>query len=95
MLTANQSAVMQTTNVAMVKLRSIEVQYFAQFFASIGTQSAIVAGIVVTGIPRMFLTENDRHYTKGYWLTITCASLTSLAALLFVCTLQSMDKDWP
>jgi hypothetical protein len=50
MIKANQAAVINQANVAMVQLRSAEIQYFSTFFSSFGTQAAIVGGFAVSAL---------------------------------------------
>ena len=55
MLRADQTAVLNRANVAIIGLRSAEVKYFDTFFVSFGTQSAIIAGFLCSGLDTLLL----------------------------------------
>jgi hypothetical protein len=53
MLKAEQSAVVQQANVDVVSLRQAEINYFALFFSSFGTQAALIAGFIVNSVSQV------------------------------------------
>jgi hypothetical protein len=50
MLKADQAAIIQQANMAMVSLRTAEIQYFGTFFSSFGTQAAILGGFGINAL---------------------------------------------
>ncbi len=50
MLKAEQAAVVHQANVDIVTLRQAEINYFALFFTSFGTQAALIAGFIVNSV---------------------------------------------
>lgn len=50
MLKTEQAAIIQNANNQIANLRSMETQYFQNFFSSFGTQAAIVASFIMCAL---------------------------------------------
>ena len=50
MLKAEQSALVQEANQQLIAIRQAELDYFQNFYGIFGTQSALIAGFVVSAL---------------------------------------------
>lgn len=50
MFQAQQNAVVQEANIALVKIRFMEIEYFTNFFSQFGTQCFVLAGFICGSI---------------------------------------------
>lgn len=84
MYQANQRAVMQTANMALINIRTAEVQYFSTFFSDFATQASIVAGAIVGAVSQTPGYQNSAAYIfKFSYFTFSAAALiVSLQCLL-------------
>jgi hypothetical protein len=89
MYQANQQALNQTTNISLIDIRQTEINYFANFFASFGTQcfflTAVLAGSV-SQTPSYNCAENC-SYLWQYLYNISvssCIAVTSIELLISV-----------
>jgi hypothetical protein len=89
MYQANQQALNQTTNISLIDIRQTEINYFANFFASFGTQcfflTAVLAGSV-SQTPSFNCAENC-SYLWQYLYNISvssCIAVTSIELLISV-----------
>ena len=86
MLKANQTAVLNQANVAMVSLRSSEINYFSQFFSNFGTQAALIAGFVIGTITQVPGLTAKCHFLWIYlfWISSALTFVSSMHVL--ICT---------
>lgn len=86
MLQAQQRQVVQTANINLISLRQAEVDYFASFFNSFGTQTAILAAMSINTATNIFGLNADCNIFFVYmcWIGTTLACIACLRLLLGV-----------
>jgi hypothetical protein len=89
---ASQKAVIQQANMNLVNIRFIELEYFSQFFASFGTQSALMIGFIAGSLSQVPGVENPSKCWYGwialYWLTSAICMGAAMNALVCSIFLQ-------
>jgi hypothetical protein len=88
MFQANQKAVIQETNINLVNIRYMEIQYFSQFFTNFGTQCFILAGLICGTVSQ---TPTLDDYPCNYFFVMmynsmaaSCLALATMAMLASV-----------
>ena len=84
MLKAQQLQLAQAANNDLVNIRTMEVDYFVNFFTNYGTQSALIAGFQLSSISQV-PTENASNgqvYVYVYWISSAICICTSIHVLL-------------
>jgi len=93
MLKASQQALLQQTNVGLLNLRNIELNYYTMFYGSFNTQAALICGFVYSSVTQMsyggsvpyscpitleYGPEVGNILYMCFWLTSTITVLASL-----------------
>lgn len=89
MLQASQNQVMQEANMALVKIRNAEIDYFSQFFANFGTQAALMFIFITGSLSQVPGVENPSDcpypWVVMYWFS--SAGTLAYATHILICTL--------
>jgi hypothetical protein len=59
MLRANQRALIQNTNTALLAIRSAELNYYSSFYLTFGGQAAIVGGFAYGSLTQIHFTQPE------------------------------------
>jgi hypothetical protein len=77
---AQQKALIQETNMSLINIRSIELNYFSAFFSSFGTQCALMIGFIVGSLSQVPGLENPPGCWYGFIVLYWVSSAITLAA---------------
>lgn len=77
---ALQKALIQETNMSLINIRSIELDYFSTFFSSFGTQCALMIGFIVGSLSQVPGLDNPTGCWYGWIVLYWVTSALTLAA---------------
>ena len=84
---ANQQVVVQSANMNLIAIRTLEINYFSNFFSNFGVQCALLIGYICGSISQVpGIGANCNYFWVAmYW--VTTALCVAAAMHVFICTI--------